>query len=209
MKSIFFHNDKPPIDELTIMTLGPAGTSSEQSALFFAQLALHQEHIHRFRIVLFDTYEEAYQRLLQQERSVVVIANAYEGINHYYMNPTLALYAAFLNNTPNYGIACKTPQATLSMRIASHPAPIPLIQELLPQHCSIERIVYYASTSQAAKAVCSGEVDAALTTETAAQLYGLTFISQVRPIKMLWSVFMSATTQAPVEYMQQDALAHP
>ncbi|MFT2112063.1 hypothetical protein [Marinomonas sp. 2405UD68-3] len=46
-----------------------------------------------------------------------------------------------------------------------------------------------SSTSAAAKAVACGEVDMALTTEIAARLNELTFISRCRSIHMLWSVF--------------------
>ena len=48
------------------------------------------------------------------------------------------------------------------------------------------------STSAAALAALSGEVEAALTTQPAAEHYGLSFISPTRPISMLWSVFRNA-----------------
>ena len=47
------------------------------------------------------------------------------------------------------------------------------------------------STSRAAQAVLLKEADIALTTEIAARLHKLNFISSTRPIQMLWSVFAS------------------
>ncbi|CCO82865.1 Bacilysin biosynthesis protein bacA [Erwinia amylovora Ea266] len=48
-----------------------------------------------------------------------------------------------------------------------------------------------SSTSAAAHAVAIGEVDIALTTEVAARIHNLDFVSPTRPIHMLWSVFAS------------------
>lgn len=73
--------------------------------------------------------------------------------------------------------------------IATHPAPTPLIYQLLPEDFGIKEIVNRLSTSASALAVVNDEVHAALTTAKAADAYGLNFISATRPIRMLWSVF--------------------
>lgn len=66
-----------------------------------------------------------------------------------------------------------------------------LIGELLPDDLRIKKVIEKSSTSASALAVVSGEVDVALTTEIAARIHKLKFISRTRPIHMLWSVFVS------------------
>jgi|GEM_PF-5268656 len=74
--------------------------------------------------------------------------------------------------------------------IASHPSPKPLVAQLLPSGYRVGEIVSMDSTRSAAKAVAEGAFELALTTEPAAALYGLEFISRKRPIRMVWSDFM-------------------
>jgi len=105
------------------------------------------------------------------------------------MDNTLKLIATFLYDTPLYGIVAKGKLPKRPLTIASHPAPIPLINELLPQGIKIGEVLHMKSTSEAAAAVAAGKVDLALTTENAARLHKLDFISSTRPISMLWSVF--------------------
>ncbi|GAA5787070.1 hypothetical protein [Chitiniphilus shinanonensis] len=110
------------------------------------------------------------------------------------MDNRLNLAAAFVFDTPLYGIASKKEAALPSdLVIATHPAPTPLIYQLLPEGFGIKEIVNRLSTSASALAVVNDEVHAALTTAKAADAYGLNFISATRPIRMLWSVFTRGT----------------
>jgi len=72
------------------------------------------------------------------------------------MDLRLKLTGTFVFDTPLYGLAIKE---TLPNR--------PLIQELLPDGLSVERVVTMSSTSAAVQAVANHEVDMALTTEVA------------------------------------------
>ncbi|MFJ6938949.1 hypothetical protein [Streptomyces sp. NPDC101132] len=172
-------------------TLGPEGTSSQDAAGFLWN-SLPDGGPHRPRDVrLFDTYEKAGEALRRGEVSHLVVANAYSGVDRFYMDPELSLAAAFHWETPPYGIA-SLPSGTqdVSPRVASHPAPVPIVGQLLDASFGTPKISLVTSTSAAARAVREGEADLALTTLPAARLYGLVFISSTRTIQMVWSVFV-------------------
>ncbi|WP_282794121.1 prephenate dehydratase domain-containing protein [Streptomyces sp. CC224B] len=176
-----------------IGTLGPPGTSSEVAARRYAAQMAGLDgptaDIH-----LFDTYEQAGDALLAREVSHIVVANAYKGINPFYMDPDIELAGVFVMDTPLYGIAVRrgghlVPDAPT---IASHPAPEPIIAQLMPRRHETYKVIHHNSTSAAARAAVEGTADLALTTVPAAQLHGLEFISRTRPIRMVWSVFGKA-----------------
>ncbi|MFD1546309.1 hypothetical protein [Nonomuraea guangzhouensis] len=175
-----------------IATLGPVGTSSETAAaLLWERLspALGEPEIH-----LLDTYEEAAQALLDGRVSHFVVANAYRCVNEFYMDTRMALAGAFIMDTPLYGLAkSRGPHMVpAEPTIATHPAPAPLIAQLLPAHYRPGKVLIMNSTSAAAMAVSGGSTDLALTTAPSVETYGLEFISRTRPIRMLWSVFVAA-----------------
>ncbi|CAM3669457.1 prephenate dehydratase [Vibrio aerogenes CECT 7868] len=171
-----------------VYTLGPPGTSSEFASQYFCNRMNQNYQQRRHRINLMPTYEAARDQVKNQH-GVMVVANAYASINDFYMDPNLELLATFVFDTPLYGLAVKQEVPDRELRVASHPAPIPLIEELIPDGLQVSEIIRMTSTSAAAKAVVNNEVDMALTTEIAAGLHKLRFISRIRPIHMLWSVF--------------------
>jgi prephenate dehydratase len=174
-----------------IATLGPEGTSSEQAAL----------HLWKERgldgapdIQLYGTYEDAGEALRNGKVSHLLVANAYAGVNSFYMDPGLSLEVAFVLDTPMYGIAVSPGHRIPSRpRIATHPAPVPLIDELLPAQYTVSEVLFATSTSAAAEQASRRDTDLALTTEPAARAMKLEFISRTRTIRMLWSVFTLAT----------------
>ncbi|WP_030668314.1 prephenate dehydratase domain-containing protein [Streptomyces cellulosae] len=178
----------PSVD--TIGTLGPAGTSSEQAALY---LWADRGRETAPDIRLYDTYEQAGLALREGAVTHVVIANAYAGVHSFYMDPTLRFAGAFLFDTPHYGIAVAPGHSIPKRpRIATHPAPVALVEELLPEEYTVEEILFATSTSAAADKARRRETDLALTTQPAAKANELEFISRTRPIRMLWSVFTLA-----------------
>jgi hypothetical protein len=170
-----------------VATLGPTGTSSESAA---THLWHHRADEHLPVIRLFPTYELAAEALRSGFASHLVVANAYSGINAFYMDPRLAITAAFLLDTPPYGLAAVTSQPVPhQVRVATHPAPAPLVSELMPEWHTLDGMVFTDSTSVAAAKARLLETDLALTTLPAAIAHQLRFISRTRPIRMLWSVF--------------------
>lgn len=166
---------------------GAPGTSSEQAALC---LWLGRGTSGPASIQLHDTYEEACAALHDGAASHLLVANAYPHINTFYMSPKLQLAGAFIFDTPPYGIAAPHGHTVRGRpRIATHSAPVPLIEELIPDEYREAELVLADSTSAAAVKARERETDLALTTEPAAKANSLCFISRTRSIRMLWSVF--------------------
>ncbi|MGJ7908014.1 hypothetical protein ACOQFL_16230 [Actinopolyspora sp. H202] len=182
-----------------IATLGPTGTSSEQAARYLRQYLSFSWQDRRARaplpIDLYPKYEDAAEAVLGGRSALLLVANAYHAASTFYMAPELAFAGAYCFDTPHYGIASRSgtlPQGEIS--VASHPAPTPLIDQLLDgTESSAGQVVRVDSTSAAAQAVAAGEIDVALTTAPAAELHGLTFVTRTRTIRMLWSVFTAAS----------------
>lgn len=190
-------------EPLGIATLGPAGTSSEAAAGFLRRyLAIswadHPDQAPEVPITLHERYEAAAQSVLDRASSLLVVANAYHGISAFYMEPRLAFAGAYCFDTPHYGIATrsgKLPRGPVT--VASHPAPIPLIAQLLQDRdVAVRDIVHSSSTSAAAAAAADGSVDVALTTSPAAALWGLSFATRTRNIRMLWSIFAARPAES-------------
>ncbi|MFJ2796533.1 MULTISPECIES: prephenate dehydratase domain-containing protein [unclassified Streptomyces] len=186
-------------DSPIIATLGPSGTSSEVAAEVVWNSLDHDTKSAR-NIKLHRTYEDAAAVLLNSDVGYLVVANAYSGINEFYMDTRLTLAGTFVMDTPHYGIV-RIPGRPVpdSPEIATHPAPRALVDQLLPTRFTEPSIVQVTSTSAAAQAVLDGVTDLALTTAPSAELHGLEFISRKRVIRMLWSVFISSefTTVRP------------
>jgi prephenate dehydratase len=182
-----------------VASLGPAGTSSEQAANVLWSI-LSDASFEEARVSLHDTYELAADTVRSGRASHFVVANAYRNINEFYMDTRLVLSGVFVMDTPLYGLAKPAGVAELprAPRIASHPSPVPLIVQLMPAGHTVGDVVVAPSTSAAARAVNAGHTDLALTTEPAARMHGLTFISRLRPIRMVWSVFTASPDATPL-----------
>jgi ABC-type amino acid transport substrate-binding protein len=177
---------------LWVATLGPRGTSSEIAASHV--LALFDEEFGADgEVVLYPSFEEAGEAVLRGRATAVVVANAYSEVNALYMNPAFFLAGAFILPTPDYGVVAPPDvPVPLKVSIATHPAPAALVKELVPPSFVVGETLPAPSTSEAARMVAQGEVDLALTNETSAREHRLRFVSRTRPIRMLWSVFVSA-----------------
>lgn len=182
--------------ELPIATLGPAGTSSEASAYYLAEYlaaawADRPSDPRRYPVRLFDRYELAAEAVLDGSCSLLLVANAYDAVSAFYMDSRLSVLGVYCFDTPEYGIAApsgRLPEGP--MTIASHPAPVPIIEQLLePGRAALATVLRYDSTSAAAAAAVDGGADVALTTAPAAAKHGLTFVTRTRNIRMVWSVF--------------------
>ncbi len=172
-----------------LATLGPQGTSSELAAEFLLS-NLPREFAARMGVKLFDSFEAAAASVQEESCSLLLVANAYERINHFYMDSRLRVLDTFIHVTPNYGIAARQPVDTArAYRLATFPSVVPLIAELLPPGLQIHETVMAKSTSDAARRVVAGEVELAVTNESSIQQNGLHFISRTRPIRMVWTLF--------------------
>ncbi len=181
------------LEQVEIATLGPSGTSSEASAKFLLT-TLKDEH---GKYSLFPSYEEAYESLVSGVSNVLLVANAYKGIDKFYMSKDIQFLFPFIFETPLYGVA-KRPHEKLNrsrpLVVATHHAPSSLLPWFLADFDIKYEILFVNSTSEAAVKLQKGEVDLCLTTANAAQKYNAEFISPTRTILMLWSVFGTKST---------------
>lgn len=143
------------------------------------------------RVALYRSYHDAADAVLSGEATCLVVANAFHEANVFYMEPRLRVGTVFHMLTPLYGLAAKDVDAVEdTFEVVSHPAPVPLISELIPDGYSFSRVHFAESTSAAAELVAAREHPVALTTEPAARTHGLRFFSRLRPIEMVWTAFV-------------------
>jgi len=83
--------------------LGPEGTSSEAAA----QYLISQLSDDRVKYTLFSTYEEAYEDVISGDSNVLIVANAYKGIDKFYMSTSVQFLLSFVFQTPLYGVAAR------------------------------------------------------------------------------------------------------
>ncbi len=181
------------VNNIKFATLGPYGTSSE----FVTKKLCTQIQCNLSNIKLFDTYEQALENVKNGTSNVLLVANAYYGINNFYMDNEVELLATFIENTPQYGIASRYDfdlsfiENKSVIKIASHPAPIKKLDNF--NYGIFENktfnIKFFDSTSAAAKSVKNEEFDFCLTNAQAVDMYNLKFVSDLTNISMVWSIF--------------------
>lgn len=181
------------LEQPKIATLGPSGTSSEASGEYLLSLL----KVEQGKCSLYPSYEEAYESLVSGISNLLLVANAYKGIDKFYMSKDIQFLFPFVFETPLYGVAkrpCEKLDRSRSLIIATHHAPSSLLPWFLTDLDIQYEVLLVNSTSEAAIKLHKGEVDLCLTTENAAQKYNVKFISPTRTILMLWSVFGKKST---------------
>lgn len=181
LKKILLQDNK-----IVIATLGPEGTSSESAARVLADHGDGDAHC-----MLFATYEEAAQAVINRQADYLVVANAYHSINHFYISDSLVTAGVFPKETPPYGVAVRSGVSINKSAIilASHPAPSHMVESWFKLN-QRPKLLHTNSTSAAAKMVAAGEVDACITTDPARQKNGLVFVTNTYRIRMIWSIFV-------------------
>lgn len=178
-------NTLPKID---IATLGPQGTSSEATGGYLLSL-INRENA---KCSLYSSYENAMESVLSGRSNLLLMANAYCKIDKVYMCPNLKLLTSFEYPTPCYGLAKKIDYQLPKDRhfkIATHHAPLSLISQFMGNDAANYEVTLVESTSKAALVTQQGDFDLCITNSNSVQAYDLEFISETRPIFMVWSVF--------------------
>ncbi|KND57270.1 Bacilysin biosynthesis protein BacA Similarities with prephenate dehydratase [Candidatus Burkholderia verschuerenii] len=163
-----------------IATLGPSGTSSEFVARQLSE-----------RVMLLGNYEMAEAFIHDtDENALLLVANAYQYINRFYISQRTGPIGAFFCDTPPYVLASKN-KCVQDMpdrpRISSHRAPAHLLEQILPD--AAFTLVEADSTSAAARMTAESTVDACITTKIACEKEGLTALYDTGVIPMLWTLF--------------------
>ncbi|MBP5973792.1 LysR family transcriptional regulator [Brasilonema sp. CT11] len=181
----------PPSKNLIIGTLGPAATSSDYASKYIINQLISEDFT--VSTQLFDTFLDVKEALLQDKVNLALVPHAYDRINEFYMEPDFELGFIFIYPTPVYGLAKKKDKEAVfnGSRIVTHPAPLPLLKQLLPdtQDKAQIQVDLSPSTSDSAMQVKQGLADFAITNENAVKAYDLEFIYTYGNIQMSWSLF--------------------
>ncbi|QHW36742.1 LysR family transcriptional regulator [Staphylococcus ursi] len=150
-------------EKYIIATLGPMGSSSYYVANKLQKVK---------EIILFDTFEEASDALLDNKCDKLLVPHAYPNINNFYMNPKLRVIKTFIEKTPVYGIATRLSNKNDDIsKIVTHTAPVPLLDYYNVHYNG--QLVLANSTSEAAKLVANKTYDYCITNEEALNRYNL------------------------------------
>jgi hypothetical protein len=171
-------------------TLGPAGTNSEKAA---------REYLQRTGIdsdlLLFETFEEVVDRLLEGALDQVVVCTAYLKFSALYFErvPRVRMSEVFVADLHPMVIATRPGFGRADQSsFAVQPAILPLVRHRLDEG----QILAAASNASAAHDVADGKADVCLTTEVAAQSCGLEIVSRMPPLQIPFVVFERAITSA-------------
>lgn len=171
-------------------TLGPEGTSSEYVSKKFIKNSLNSNGLD-CQVKLYETFEEARERLIDGSINYVICPHAYKKINDFYMNPRICLLEIFQCDTPMYGVAVRKDYLFQNREleeqiIVSHSAPLELVTNYLGKRANFHIV---NSTSKAAELVSKGDYNLAITNEEALKKYNLKFVYEFKKIPMSWSLF--------------------
>lgn len=173
---------------ISFSTLGPDGTSSHLCANFVIREILGG----RGDCYLFPTYEEAGADVCDGLADFLLVANAYQFINKFYISAEYDTVHFFAHDTPPYGLASSTgkiPKKDGAVIISTHPAPAHLIAKLYPNNGTSYETIFSNSTRAAAMQVSENISDICLTNTVAMRNEYLKPCSDTIVIKMPWTIF--------------------
>lgn len=188
-----FKTQFPP-PAMVIGTLGPEGTNSEKAA------AEHLQRAGGGDLLLFDTFEEVAERLLDGTLDMAVVCTAYLKFSALYFErvPRLRMVEAFVADLHPMVIAVKPGSAHVGRpTFAVQPAILPLVR----RHLADGQVIPAASNASAARDVAGGKADTCLTTEVAARACGLDVVCRMPPLRIPFVVLerSDATETMPAE----------
>ncbi|MCC8365926.1 hypothetical protein J8V57_06475 [Xenorhabdus sp. PB61.4] len=193
---------KNPPEISSIATLGPEGASSQSAAKYLRNLIRKP-----LDILLFDTFELASNYMKKNESCILLVTNAYQQVDNFYMDKNTILIGSFFYSPPDYYLGCKTYLALKkkiaeqqTIKVATHYASLSRLESLIrsPKNrifgisdaCLELEIIN--STSHGARLVVNGDIDCCLANANAIKHYGLTPISHPLHIEMTWGVFFNS-----------------
>lgn len=120
---------------ITVVTMGPYGTTSSISAEHFKNYLLEYLGAGSVHINLFDTFEQALEEVKRIQADFIVLPNAYGKMTNFYWDTTLDLVFSYTFKTPNYGITAMNSdyQKKESITISTCKAVEHLISEMLKE----------------------------------------------------------------------------
>jgi prephenate dehydratase len=161
-----------------IRTLGPRGTNCEMAAqVWFRNRGIDGE------VTLHPTLEEAVERLKNDKDAALLACAVYPDLHKLVFSNLswLALADSFI--IPTYNMLLASRGAEQPRTVATHPAP----QGLVPGDAEITLVT---SNAQAASDCAQGLVEGCITTQPAAEQYGLRILRDFGPVPMDFTIHL-------------------
>jgi len=161
-----------------IRTLGPQGTNCEKAAHFwFRNRRIDGE------VALHATLEDAVEHLKKEKNSALLACAVYPDLHTLVFSNLnwLALADSFI--IPTYNMLLASRGTGQPKTVATHPAP----QGLVPKDADT---ILVTSNAQAARDCAQGLVEGCITTQPAAEQYGLQILRDFGPVPMDFTVHL-------------------
>lgn len=170
-----------------VHTLGPAGTNCEAAAHHW----LDQRDVDDHQVTLYSTLEEAADVVTSSPGAHVLLGCVvYPDLHHLVFRNLgrLSLVDCFV--IPTYHMVVAGDMHKRRPTVASHPAPVSLLDEWDPH------IVLVDSNVEAALACARGRADACVTTSVAAERAGLPIVKDFGPVPMGFTIHANREFEA-------------
>lgn len=181
-------------------TLGPENTSSH-----IAAQALSHNICENIEIKLYPQFEMILDSIASLKSGnlgahLALVPSAYAGIDRFFMSQHTRLVGCFCFDTPPYHLAWSASQIdplapNATIRVATHPAPITLLPQLVPAGVRYE-ISSCPSTVAAANAALVGEADVALCNLETIHAQHMAHHPKGIAIAMTWNLFLLGVDEA-------------
>lgn len=165
--------------DIHVHTLGPTGTNCEAAAHYWLKRRGVEEH----HVTLHPTLEDAAEAVIGTSSPHVLLGCVvYPDLHHLVFKnlKDLALLECFV--MPTHSMVVAGDMRSQRPRVATHPAPINLLDEWDPE------IVLVDSNAEAALTCSQGATDACVTTSVAAASAGLPVVKDFGPVPMGFSI---------------------
>lgn len=184
-------------DKVTLVTMGPKGTTSSMSAEYFKNFAIENLGAKNIEVLLYDTFEIAVVELKKQNADLILLPNAYGKMTNFYWDITLELVFTFIVQTPEYGLAAiniNEVRKKDTISVSTCKAVEHLLKEMLVKAGMENKNVHIVeaySTKKSLTLLEEGKVDIALTNDTSLVGSNAYFITDTMHTEVLWSIFMN------------------
>ncbi len=180
--------------ELTLSTLGPAGTSSDHAAGFLRD-RLRDAGSASLTIELHPTFDQVMAQVTGGGTPLALVPSAYRDATAFHWHPKLRLLFHFAYATPTYGLAARQGEAPdrTPIRISSMSEVSVLYPELCPPALRGREVDWIParSTMDAAGVLARGGADLALTNDNGRDAHDLYWLSRRPGAQIVWLLFTS------------------
>lgn len=180
------------IREGVVGTLGPAGTSSHDAALYLRSQLQADGVAAYIQVRLYDRFDDLLLEAVARGVDYALVPSAYREATAFHWHPDLRLAFHFVHRTPCYGLARRraVPDDD-ELTIASMHEVRSVLPSVAPRALLLRpmRWANAVSTHHAAELAAEGRAHLALTNDTSRQKFGLEWVGVRSGAEVVWLVF--------------------